>query len=251
MAIHTFGRDLKTNVHFHLSTTSGGLSLDHSKWIPEFFINHQTLKNIWKQQVIQILRDLYKTGSLKLPPQLKHINSYASFNSWLNFLYQKQWVVHLQKKCSDHRKNIKYLGRYLKRPPMAETRIVAYDGEHVSYVFLDHHDKQKTIITLSVEEFIARLIRHIPDSGFRLIRYYNWLSNRNRATLLPIVFKLLNINQPTNNNSISYHSLFFAAFGYDPLQCQICKSFMMLESVNYPAKRNLVSHHEELASAKS
>ncbi len=89
MAIHTFGRDLKTNVHFHLSTTSGGLSLDHSKWIPEFFINHQTLKNIWKQQVIQILRDLYKTGSLKLPPQLKHINSYASFNSWLNFLYQK------------------------------------------------------------------------------------------------------------------------------------------------------------------
>ncbi len=75
MAIHTFGRDLKTNVHFHLSTTSGGLSLDHSKWIPEFFINHQILKNAWKQQVIQILRNLYKAGNLKLPPQLKHINS--------------------------------------------------------------------------------------------------------------------------------------------------------------------------------
>ncbi len=249
MAIHTFGRDLKQNVHFHLSTTSGGLSLDHSKWISEFFINHQTLKNIWKQQVIQTIRNLYKAGNLKLPPALNHISTYASFNSWLNVLYQKQWVVHLQKKCSDHRKNIKYLGRYLKRPPMAETRIVKYDGKSVWYVFLDHHDKQRTIIILEVKEFIKRLIRHIPDSGFRLIRYYNWLANRNRAKLLPIVFQLLKLT-PQPINSITYYSLFFDAFGHDPLQCQNCKSWMYLEAIKYPPKKNLTSHHQELAATK-
>src|SRR5579863_5639318 len=32
IAIHTFGRDLKRNVHIHLSTTTGGLSLDLTQW---------------------------------------------------------------------------------------------------------------------------------------------------------------------------------------------------------------------------
>ncbi len=31
-ALHTFGRDLKYNVHVHLSVTRGGLSDDHSAW---------------------------------------------------------------------------------------------------------------------------------------------------------------------------------------------------------------------------
>ena len=32
VAMHTLGRDLKRNLHFHLSTTISGLSLDKSKW---------------------------------------------------------------------------------------------------------------------------------------------------------------------------------------------------------------------------
>ena len=32
IAIHTFGRDLKFNVHIHLSVTLGGLSNDKKKW---------------------------------------------------------------------------------------------------------------------------------------------------------------------------------------------------------------------------
>lgn len=250
MAIHTFGRDLKTNPHFHLSTTSGGLVLDYSRWVSNFYIHHQTLKDRWKQQVIQTIRDLYNDGKLILPPSLNHITSYASFNSWLNFLYHKSWVVHLQKKCSDHHKNIKYLGRYLKRPPMAETRIVKYDGSFVSYLFMDHHDKQRTMVTLDIEEFIKRLIRHIPDSNFRMIRYYNWLANRKRATLMPKVFLLLNLTFQANN-SVTYHSLFFAAFGHNPLQCQNCKSFMILDAINYPPKSNITSHHQELATTKA
>ena len=33
LAEHTFGRDLKRNVHVHLSTTIGGLSLSYDSWI--------------------------------------------------------------------------------------------------------------------------------------------------------------------------------------------------------------------------
>lgn len=249
MAIHTFGRDLKPNVHFHLSTTSGGLSINHSHWISKFYINHQHLKDRWTYLVIETLRKLYENNLLILPPALVNFSSYKSFNSWLNFLYKKQWVVHLQKTCSDHRENIKYLGRYLKRPPMAETRISKYDGRFVSFVFLDHHDKQRTLATITVEEFISRLIRHIPDANFRMIRYYNWLSNHHRATLLPKVFQLLKLAFHATK-TISYSSLFIAAFGYDPFQCQQCKAFMILDSVVYPSLKNITAYHQELATAK-
>ena len=37
IAIHTFGRDLKKNVHIHLSTTTSGLADDNSKWKDVFF----------------------------------------------------------------------------------------------------------------------------------------------------------------------------------------------------------------------
>lgn len=244
VAIHTFGRDLKTNVHFHVSITSGGLSLDQKKWIPNFYIHHQIIKNMWRRDVIAKIRKLRKNDNLKLPPDLQKLYpSYASFNSWLNFLYNKSWVVHLQKVCTDHKRNIKYLGRYLKRPPMAETRILKYDGNDVTYRFLDHHDKQMSSITMPVEEFIKRLIMHIPDSNFRLIRYYNWLSNCTRATILPIVFALIK-QTPQAIKKISWSNLFHKSFGADPLLCQTCNVIMQLVKIVFPNKNDLINSYQ-------
>ena len=37
IALHTFGRDLKRNVHVHLSTTAGGITCDGLQWKSLFF----------------------------------------------------------------------------------------------------------------------------------------------------------------------------------------------------------------------
>lgn len=50
IAIHTFGRSLKKNVHVHVSTTTGGLSKDLSRWIKLFF-DEATLMRIWRVTV--------------------------------------------------------------------------------------------------------------------------------------------------------------------------------------------------------
>lgn len=247
IAIHTFGRDLKKNVHFHVSNTYGGISLDGQKWIPTFYIHHQILKDWWRQEVVKVIRRLYKTGKIKLPPEQQKIcSSYASFNSWLNVLYNKSWVVHLQKVCTNHQRNIKYLGRYLKRPPMAETRIIDYDGTHVTYRFLDHHDKSMASVRLSIEEFIKRLIQHIPDLHFRLIRYYNWLANRTRGKLLPLVFKLIK-QTPQISKKIMWRDLFDKSFGFDPLLCKACNLIMKLTKVVLPNNNQLLNPHKTLA----
>ncbi len=74
--------------------------------------------------------------------------------------------------------NVDYLAKYLKRPPIGETRIKSYDGKFVSFEYLDHYNNTKEIMTLPVLEFISRLISHIPDKYFKNIRYYGFLANR-------------------------------------------------------------------------
>lgn len=248
LAIHTFGRDLKRNFHIHLTTTSGGLSADQSQWISSLYFHHQTLKNMWKTRITQYLRLLYNQGQLVLPRKLNHIRNTETFSSWLNAIYQKKWVVHLSKTSNDHQRNIEYLGKYLKRPPIGETRIKKYDGKNVSYFYLDHHTNTIKIMTLPVFEFIKRLITHIPDKHFRAIRYYGFLSNRTRGKLLPLVYRLM---QQTIKECrlflITWAQLYKRTFNIDPTRCPRCQINMLPYGYQFPNKINLLSQHKVIA----
>lgn len=223
-ALHTFGRDLKRNIHIHLSVTRGGLHInDHSKWVKDVFFSIKVIMPQWRYQIISLFRHEYKSGNLVLPKSLSHINNCRAFNSWLGILYKKTWVVHFCKKTNNKEQNITYLGKYLKRPPLGETRIKTYDGETVSFEYLDHYTQSKNIKTLSAEDFIIRLTTHIHDSGFRCIRYYGFLANRVRGKLLPIVHQLLKnprFNELIRLTKIYWRQMIQRTFGFDPLKCK-------------------------------
>ena len=50
-------------------------------------------------------------------------------------------------------------------------------------------------MTLAVEEFLRRFLLHLLPQGFVRIRNFGFLANRNRATLLPLCFRLLGGSQ--------------------------------------------------------
>ena len=69
VAIHTFGRDMKRNVHIHLSVTTGGITKDN-KWKKCFF--HQaTLMRMWRYQIINLFRRHYKQKNLSIPSSIR------------------------------------------------------------------------------------------------------------------------------------------------------------------------------------
>lgn len=247
LSLHTFGRDLKWNVHIHLSTTVGGLSLSNDSWIKNAYFYHHTLKDMWKYEILTLFRDEFKAGRLKLPPSLKHIKFYSGFYSWTTQLYDKTWVVHLKEQSDNMKQNVEYLGKYLKRPPIGETRIKQYNGVSVSYEYLDHYTDTKAIMQLPVLEFIARLIRHIHDKNFRVIRYYGFLSNRLSGQLLPIVYKLLHMtNNTVKKVYASWRDMLKQIFNKDPLLCPICKTLLQLKEIVFPSC-TLISMHKEIA----
>ena len=248
LAIHTFGRDLKKNIHIHLSSTVGGLSLTYDSWLRGIYFYHESLKKTWRYHIIALLREEFKKGDLKLPSSLKHITSYNEFYSWTTQFYEKTWVVHLNEQSNNMKANVEYLGKYLKRPPIGETRIKHYDGNTVTFEYLDHYTNIKETMTLPVLDFIERLICHIPDKNFRNIRYYGFLANRLRGKLLPLVYKLLDIKTViTTKVYISWRTMIQTAYKYDPLRCPLCKSIMLLKAVLLPSYYSLVSKHEEIA----
>ena len=249
LAIHTFGRDLKRNLHIHLSTTVAGLSFDHKRWLPNAYFEHQKLKDSWKYGIITLLRKQYKDTEqpLILPAKLKHLRNYTAFNSWLNFLYQKKWVVYLNKQSDDHKNNTQYLGKYLKRPPIGETRIKAYDGKAVTYQYLDHYTKETHTMTLPVLEFIGRLVTHIADQHFRTIRYYGFLSNRLSGTLMPIVYSLLGQSPPKKKIYLPWLKMLWEHFRYNPLICPHCAKMMVLIRLVLPSSAWLNSKHQQIA----
>ena len=226
IAMHTFGRDLKRNLHFHLSTTLSGLSLDKTKWMNRFRFDRKALaiiKQQWTNAITSLLRQEYLAGNLTLPPSIQE-------TEFLRFLDEQNnrppWVVHFAKASNDHHRTVKYLGRYLKRPPIGEARIKDYDGTNVTFTYFDHHDKTEHSMTLPVFDFIKRLIAHVPDRYFRVVRYYNWLSNRTRTQYLPFVYKALKqiIKQISY---LSWREMLTKTFNRDPLQCQCCKKETM------------------------
>lgn len=73
-----------------------------------------------------------------------------------------------------------YIGRYIRRPAIAVSRIEAYDGKFVTFRYHDKADEAEKRETISVEEFISRLIRHIPDEQFKTIRHYGVYSRRTK-----------------------------------------------------------------------
>jgi hypothetical protein len=248
-ALHTFGRDLKYNPHMHVSTTTGGID-NKNQWKTIFF-KKKSLCNAWKYKIISLLRTHYKNNTLTLPEPLRQFYpDYSSFNKWLNGLYQKIWIIHCSKPSKNPYHNVNYLGRYIKRPPIAQSRLKHYDGNEVIFNFLNHKTANHENFHCSTEEFIERFIQHIPEKYFRLIRYYGFLANRNRKKYLPMVYTAIN-QQPKESFPLRFNQLMKKELGFDPLLCILCNSKLYFVSISLGLNhQEIKKYHKNLALMK-
>ncbi|MCB8817872.1 transposase [Desulfosporosinus shakirovi] len=60
----------------------------------------------------------------------------------------------------------------MSRPAIAESRIESYDGKEVHFWYEQHQDGKRVDVKPPVFEFMGKLIRHIPERQFKMVRYY-------------------------------------------------------------------------------
>ena len=132
---------------------------------------------------------------------------------------------------------------YIKRPPISEARIDKYDEKTVTFRFLDHYNDTIERIKAPVMNFIARLIRHIPDRNFKMIRYYGFLSSKTKGEKLPLVYKAIKQVVPKIVRTFTWRMMLILKCNKDPLACPNCNIQLRLTQVYYGLPPPLLTLH--------
>ena len=78
--------------------------------------------------------------------------------------------------------------RYASRPPMAESRIISYDEDtdDVCWFYDDHATNERITVKEKGIDLLKKMIIHIPDENFRMVRYYGFYNQKKQDTLYKI-----------------------------------------------------------------
>ena len=139
---------------------------------------------------------------------------------------------------------LRYLGAYTHRVAISNSRLVALADGNVTFRWRDsrHHNK-KRLMTLDVDQFLRCFLLHLLPPSFVRIRNFGFLANRNRATSLPLCFRLLgNAEQRANSDTSSpteqIHSLWTcpACGGTSQVIERITAARLLLRSPPQPSR---------------
>jgi hypothetical protein len=114
------------------------------------------------------------------------------FRRFLRQLHRQDWVVYAKPAFGGPTKVLRYLGRYTQRIAISNHRLLAFDGERVTFRWKDYaHGGKQRMMTLAAIEFLRRFFLHVLPKGFVRIRYFGFLANRSRAHCLSLCQQLL------------------------------------------------------------
>lgn len=103
-------------------------------------------------------------------------------------VWEKDWGVHLQP-FGTGASAIKYLGAYVCRGPIGDSRIIGINNDQVSFRWKDRaKGGAPQVESISGVEFVARYLRHVLPMGMRAVRHYGFCHPAAKAKREKIAF---------------------------------------------------------------
>ena len=236
MVLHTFGRDLKWNPHIHCLISEGGYS-DDGFWRNVKHFDYTFLRNAFRTALLNEMES--KIGS-----------SFKKVKAKCYREHQQGFYVYAKPNLCDPRIVVKYIGRYLGRPVIATSRIDKYDGEMVTFHYNRHEDEQYIEETIPAMEFIQRLIRHIPEKHFKMIRY-GGIYARHREIDSKLYRAISKSKHHIYRSFNQWRTAILSSFGYDPLVCPDCQHRMEFLELYFNHQRVFLEEMYEKVMSKS
>ena len=198
--LHTWGQNLLLHPHVHCAIPAGGLSPDHSRWIQpryHFFLPVKVLSRVFRGKFCAGLKRFYRRKQLRCAGPAATLADPKQFRRFLRQLHRQDWVIYAKPAFGGPTKVLRYLGRYTHRIAISNHRLLAFDGERVTFRWKDYaHGGKQRNMTLLGTEFLRRFFLHVLPKGFVRIRYFGFLANRFRARYLPLCQQFLAIDRP-------------------------------------------------------
>lgn len=221
--LHTWSRAMLYHPHVHLLVTAGGMSPDGSQWFEPkhaaFLVPVEALSVIFRAKLCAAFK---RAGLLKETPAM---------------VWKKKWVVHCQH-AGYGQKVLEYLGRYVFRVAITNSRLEQINNDQVTFRYRDNRSQKMCHSTITGIEFIRRFLQHILPRGCAKVRYYGIWSNSchrlmNRAFIL--------LTTPSSDSHIALNfneSLSETLPTRRSTRCPRCKIGQLIQvEVIYPQRR--------------
>jgi hypothetical protein len=199
--LHTWGQTLVRHPHIHCVVPSGGFALDGQRWMhPKyagFFLPVKVLSRVFRGKFVTALRRAYARDELDLSGATATLRDPSRWHAFVDALFRTDWVVYAKPAFGGPAAVLRYLGRYTHRVAISNHRLIAFDGERITFHWKDYaRDGERRTMTLTATEFLRRFVQHVLPRGFVRIRQFGFLANRCRTARLTLARRLL--RQPSS-----------------------------------------------------
>jgi hypothetical protein len=197
--LHTWGSALTHHPHVHCIVPGGGLSPDGERWIscrPGFFLPVRVLSRLFRRLFLEQLAAAHDAGRLRFFGDHEPLAERHAFAAYLAPLRTIEWVVYAKRPFAGPQAVLAYLSRYTHRVAIANSRLIAFDDNGVTFRWKDYRAKgreRQKVMTLASGEFIRRFLIHVLPGSFHRIRHYGLFANGGRAENLARARQLLGV----------------------------------------------------------
>jgi hypothetical protein len=228
--LHTWNQDLLLHVHLHIVTTAGGTNPESTRWIRaknNFLVPVRALAKLLRGKFLDGLEQACRQGNLCLPPSLQHP---AAFKRLVRNLRRIKWYAYTKPPFDRPKHVFSYLAHYIHRTAISNQRLVAFDGQTVTFRARNNQQPGTyRLVRLPTEEFIRRFLLHVLPDGFVRIRHFGLMAPRHAQSKLEIARQLLlallptgHPDPPTEDQPVSWQELLRKLTGIDLTICPNC-----------------------------
>lgn len=222
--LHTWTRAMLYHPHAHFLVSAGGWSEKGQTWLPAknpaFLVPVQALSKIFRAK----MRDGLRAAGLlhQVPAQV----------------WQQPWVVHAQHAGSGD-KVLEYLGRYVFRIAISQSRLESLQEGQVTFRYRDNQSQQIRRVRLTTEEFLRRFLQHVLPPGLPKVRHYGLAASacQERHAAAQRLLAVAAAHSPTP--SPSQRSKPTLAPPDQPMLCPACRLGRLVWLARLPSPRKI------------
>ena len=208
--LHTFNGQLRFKPHVHSLVTGGGLNSADSSWHPRIFFRKQDLMRSWQRLVIALLRRVLESGAISSAMQCDELEGLLEREE------KRSWIGHVQA-FEKRERFLRYVGRYVRRPPMAAKRIIAIADGFVWFWHKDKRERRWVRIRYTIEEFIDHWSQHIPRRYRHAVRHFGLFAPRRWASAAATIFSIIGQERRRKPKRCPWAISLQRTFGRNPL----------------------------------
>src|SRR5437588_2616603 len=178
-ALHTWSQTLVLHPHVHCLVTGGGLSPD-GRWVAVrngFLLPARVVMAVFRGKMLAAIRQALAREALALPEGIQP-QQMLNLLTRLGHPRKTKWNVHIRERYRHGAGVVTYLARYLRGGPLKNARLVAWDGDRVTFTCRARHEEADGAqpglqqMTLPVADFLQRWLLHVPVPQTRVVRCY-------------------------------------------------------------------------------